>query len=607
MVKNIVKSKKNKLTKKKHKLTKKANRKKGGSINDDNIFQYIKSIGFEIETTDLIKFTIEKYESKDILVNSALTNIDLEYGYFDENEYTDIIDTPDLKFKITNDSAEDSAFNEELVELVDIHKNDADCESVVFKLNIPKNEYLKQTEYDIKIREPDTELHNCSSFTDVEWIITYYKPQISRNIILSTFYNSMMLLREHLSKLITIQNSQFYYLNEENVYVKFENAKINQSYVLPGTTLLYFNNSIYDIQNFDINQNLKIVVQMTFSCDILYVYRIMKKLLAIEYSGQQIEIVKKYAETFRDNTNIKVINDLIQQTTANENFDLQAIDSSLGIVKNLFQIYNTNPENREYLFVANNDIIKKIKMYFFLIIYKVYIYLNSNLQNKKENRDSLFKKSLSFAVRHSNYFLYLEIKKLIRYVFATQFNGKDEQYINNKIIEIINNIIKPIDSQKELLSLLFQYSYIRNKKKELYKLLIANPEQTKEYFGSPLYSISSYFYHFENLNKEEHETEEDETEEDGSEEDETEEHETEEHEIEENRDWLVLHNVDEKSTKFELNNDTIIIEFRDFPSYCYLNLFISSDDNIRGEILKNSVGTLNMKIINDYMTLHNIS
>jgi hypothetical protein len=84
----------------------------GGDINKNNIFSHIKSIGFEIETTDLIKFTLESHKpsskrskssskrakSKEILVNSALTNIDLEYGYMDENEYTDIIDTPDLKF-----------------------------------------------------------------------------------------------------------------------------------------------------------------------------------------------------------------------------------------------------------------------------------------------------------------------------------------------------------------------------------------------------------------------------------------------------------------------------------------------------------------------------
>ena len=85
-------------------------------------------------------------------------------------------------------------------------------------------------------------------------------------------------------------------------------------------------------------------------------------------------------------------------------------------------------------------------------------------------------------------------------------------------------------------------------------------------------SITSYFSHFEKQELEE-----------------------------EARDWLVLNNIDEKSTKFELNNDTIIIEFRDFPNYCYLNLFIDGNDELRREIVKNNIGTLNMQIVDDYI------
>ena len=582
MLKHTIKSKR----KTQCNVTRKYRSNVGGDINKYSIFRHIKSIGFEIETTDLIKFTVEKYKKREILVNSALTNIDLEYGYFDENEYTDIIDTPELKFKITNDSAEDSAFNEELESLFDTYKDDDDCEKVIFKLSIPKNEHLKQTKYDIKIREPDLELHNCSSFTDVEWIITYYKPEMSKNVILNTFYNSMVLLRDHLSKLKTIHNSKLYYLNEENKYVKYENAKINQVYILPGTTLVYYNNSIYDVKNYDINENLKIVVQMTFSCDILYVFRIMKKLLSIEYSSKQLEIVKKYLE--KSNKNIEGINELIEQTMRNENFDLDALDNSLEVVKKMFKSYNNEKQNSEYLFVSDNVNTKKLKMYFLLIIYKLYIYLNSYLQNKEDNAESLFKKSLSFAVRHNNYFLYLEIKKIIRHIFASEFKNKDEEYIHDKIIEIVGNIIKTIGKEKEIFNLLYNFTYVRDRKKELYKLLRNNPEEIEEYLGDPLYSISNYFAHFETPKREEGDD-------------------IVLDESDENRDWLVSNGVDEKSTKFELNNDTIIIEFRDFPSYSYLNLLISGNDNIREEILKNNVGTLNMNIVNDYMKLHEIT
>ena len=578
MTKHINKSKKHSHLRKYHKRTQKVKDNLAGDVNSYSIFRHIKTIGFEVETTDLIKFTREKHGRRELLVNSALTNVDLEYGYADDNEYTYIIDTPDLQFKITNDSAEDSVFNEELEELFDIHKdedNDDDCEKVVFKLSIPKNEYLKQTKYDIKIREPDLSLHNCSTFTDVEWIITYYKPEVSKNVILNTFYNSMRLVKEHLDKLKTIHNSKLFYLNDENKYVKFENAKINQVYVLPGTSLVYYNNSSYDIPNYDITQNLKFVVQMTFSCDIAYVFRIMKKLLSIEYTSKQLEIVKKHVKELTDNKSIQNINELIEQTMKNESFDLDAIDNSLEIVKKIFKSYNSDTENKEYLFVSENDNTKKLKMYFFLIMYKLYIYLNSYIQNKEENESILLKKNLSFAVRHTNYILYLEIKKIIRKIFASKFEGKDETYINDKIIRIIHNIVKPLVKEKEVYNLLYKFKYIRDKKRELHKLIQENPEEKDEYFGDPLYSVLNYFAYFEKQDEDEEET----------------------------KDWLVTNNIDEKSTKFELKNDTIIIEFRDFPAYSYLNLLISSDDNLRKNILQNNIGTLNMKIISDFMKL----
>jgi len=96
-----------------------------------------------------------------------------------------------------------------------------------------------------------------------------------------------------------------------------------------------------------------------------------------------------------------------------------------------------------------------------------------------------------------------------------------------------------------------------------------------KYYGDPLYSISSYFSHFEKNDIEE----------------------------EENKDWLVLNHIDEKSTKFELNNDAIIIEFRDFPTYCYLYLFLTSNDEIRNKIIEAdlNLGSLNLQIVNDYM------
>ena len=57
----LTKNLKRKIT---HKLTRKYKDNLAGDINKYSIFRHIKSIGFEIETTDLIKFTLEKYKKR---------------------------------------------------------------------------------------------------------------------------------------------------------------------------------------------------------------------------------------------------------------------------------------------------------------------------------------------------------------------------------------------------------------------------------------------------------------------------------------------------------------------------------------------------------------
>ena len=563
----------------------------GGEIKMHHMFQYIKSIGFEIETVDLIKFTIEQHNGREILVNSALTNNDLEYGYIDENEYTDIIDEPNLKFKITNDSAEDTDFNKEIQKIASIHQNNSaedeeeydedeyeaeDCDQVIFKLKIPNNNYLKQTEYDILVREPDQNLHFCSSFTDVEWIITYYKPDSSKNIIVEYFLKTMQYLKDHLSQLVTINNSTFNYLNENNEFVNFNYSNINQAYVLPTTSLVYFNNSVYNIPNYDITKDLKFVPQMTFSCDINYVFKIMKTLLSLEYNQQQIQTFKNILNnTNGDSESKEGVNEMINKIVANENFDMNAIDISIKIIDILFKTYNSDTKNSEYSLNGKSIELSKIKMYIFLIIYKIYIYLNSYLEETEKYEANMLKKNLSFAIRHTNYFLYLEIKKLLKQLFASQFTNKDEQTINNQIIQIINNLI----NDQAILKIIYQFPYVRNKKVQLSKLLKENPQEKDKYYGNPLYSVSQYFTYFENPSNPEDNIDDE----------------------SKNKDWLVKNDIDEKSTKFELNNDTIIIEFRGFPSFCYLYLFMTSTDQLREKILNNNIGTFNMEIIDEYI------
>jgi hypothetical protein len=70
-------------------------------------------------------------------------------------------------------------------------------------------------------------------------------------------------------------------------------------------------------------------------------------------------------------------------------------------------------------------------------------------------------------------------------------------------------------------------------------------------------------------------------------------------------DWLVANNIDEKSTKFDLTDNYIIVEFRDFPSYLKLELFLTGNDEIRDELLDSGL-SIQMKTLKKYMALHDI-
>jgi len=115
---------------------------------------------------------------------------------------------------------------------------------------------------------------------------------------------------------------------------------------------------------------------------------------------------------------------------------------------------------------------------------------------------------------------------------------------------------------------MYAYPSIKNKKFKLNVDAKNDPSLQSTYFGDPLFSIKSYFEYFDKNNA----------------------------------DWLEANSIDEKSTKFDLKNDVVIIEFRDFPLYTYLELFSMADDNIKNEIIKNIVGVFNMRILNHFIS-----
>lgn len=538
----------------------------GGNIDTHNIFKNIKSIGFEIETIDLTKLTLVNEKGENLLINSSLTNADLEYGYNDPDEYTYIKEEKNETFKITNDDAADSDFNifiqtiyktdddnDDNVEENDYDELDSDLDSELenddnyFFLEIPNNSYLKQTKYNIKFREPSYELTNFSSFTDVEFISTYYNVNVSKNVIVSYFFETMKTLIEHINKLIIIPNSKMY-VNKNNINVPVNNL-IEQLYILPNTTLMYYNTSLSNKTNYDIKNDMKFVPQMTFSCNIDYCYKIMTTLLYL--NKNQIEPNSKCLK--QNCPNLTTLINRFNDKITGYDYDEYVLLKSLKITNLLFSNYKSTI----YKFVENDPLVKTLKMYFFLIIYKLFIYINSYIR-EEESSGNMFKKHLSFVVRHSNYILFLEIKKILIQMF-NEFNNDDKDIKIKQFMAEFLNI--------KILEKIYDTTDIKNKHRRLEITLKNDPSLSNNYFGNPLNSFTSYFeYFFTN-----------------------------------NDDWLVTNNIDEKSTKFELSDNTIIIEFRDFPFYMYLYMYITSNDSIKNDIIQNNIGTLDIKNIKDYM------
>jgi len=526
--------------------TKKAFKVLGGDIKSNNIFKYIKSIGFEFETTQLVKLTItqDKETSKKFLVNSALTNNDLEFGYDDPDELIFIVDEKDEKFKITSDTNDDSLFNKELLSIYKELNNkvggeesdneserseaepeesddeeDSDniiCENINVQLEIP--ELGRKGTFDIKFKEDiDSPLNACGTFTDTEFISTFYKPNQTNDIIKYYLFKSVKRIIDHVRQLRTYTRNSLLITNtatNEN-----RTIDIKQAYLLPGTTLIYFNPLQSLDPKFNISEDLLLVTQMTFCCNILYIYRIMIQLLTLVEDEKKKLLDSGHADIFRF-----------------IGMDTQDIMDVMKLTNKLFENYQKIQNEEIYKFPLESEDFKYLKLYLFLIFYKLFKYLNEYVCDK-----SLLKYNLSFAVRHYNYDLFKEAEKYLRKIFSTDFAGKSEEYINQKIMSILSKLLNN--------KILDRYFFIKDQVCSLRLQLLKNKDDESN-FGRPEYSILSYFEYF----------------------------------LTNNSDWLVDNDIDKKSTKFDLANNDIIVEFRDFPKFLLMELYFTGDEQLKNDL-----------------------
>ena len=176
---------------------------------------------------NLAQFEIDNEEYKKERQNDKY----LEYFY--ENREGD---GDNVKFQVTNDLAVTS-----ITKL---------AKPICKKLHgMPKNEmyYFKTTDKIYDIHFSKKTFHECETFSDLEYVITYYNPNNYENIILDTFVDACSRIVEHLSNLTQIPGN-LVMKNDDNKLnpIGLTKSIINKRilYHKPGTNLYYMD--IYD-------------------------------------------------------------------------------------------------------------------------------------------------------------------------------------------------------------------------------------------------------------------------------------------------------------------------------------------------------------------------
>jgi hypothetical protein len=387
----------------------------------------------------------------------------------------------------------------------------------------------------------------CGTFADVEWVITYYKPTASNNIILETFINAIENLMKHLEKYTGEMHG--------NLTLSLENPDtgiINTSIVgHPAMRKIFYNkeraeeeNQIYYLQthlrsdpslNFTLD-DCSVTPQMTFSTLIEDVFDVMKYLAqdSINNGNDNAKNVHRY--NVLENVE-NCVNELVNKYNESETAYLLLPD-------------NKNAKIRE----LKRQLIKEIKNYIGLILLKLYVYINEYLTIDPADRTYL-KDSLSFNSRHKNYELYNATKEAIRELF------QGEELSNDTIAEIIQHLV--ID-EEILTEYLLDKGSVLEHAYSIDKVVDLDNDKGEEY-GDPTASMLSYFQFFENPARENNIADED-----GELVDEDEEGEEDNNKFK-YHDWLEYSKVDIFSTQMDIQKhngrrNKILIEFRGFSS-----------------------------------------
>ena len=557
----------------------------GGDLFRNKAFKHILSIGYELETSALIKFTeisadlatgepihmLLNTDSSQRDINEILENTDEEDADFTDKEYVYRreemlfldVGKPDVSFHITNDMAE-SLFLRKLQNICEempsvqsprsfksksnrekSPKSTMDEKRMNYKNQLYKYKIDGGPTYDINFLQ-GPENADCATFSDVEWVATYYKPKLHANIVLETFTDTVKILLKHLHSL-QLKKGKFIASNTETGNIAVENTQLYHS---PKTNLYYMKTTPGKLDT------AYTTIQMTFSAHVANIFFIMKKLT--EDNSHSYECLTKLCAFRIDelNTIEKCTKHLVAE------YNAKATDYKIVVIAE-----KTKISARDKL------LIREIYNYIALILYKIYMYYNTYYPLPEETKATkYFKSYLPLNARHSNYQLYVELKRCLRILFDVKLFGKSTAEQNKILARIIKTLfVQPAVLVKYLLKdqnekLVRKNAF--NLKNRLEKTDVKN-------YGNPHYSLASYFDFFEDPIENE---DSDAT----------------------KHDWFEYKGIDANSTKMKIKDNIILVEFRQFPRLLMNYVASVLDEEDRAEITK-IAGPLQFKILEKFI------
>lgn len=562
---------------------------KAGDISKSNVFKYIRSIGFEIESQNFFKLTEQDGKFYNIGTTRKTLNLyDLKL-LPDGHSYDVILNTDDED--VDNDCEKENQCvhlteyfqeyvngNEQWVfEITNDISNKTKLANRLRRFpgcKYNRNEYNNRYElltYPTGAKKPTktpliVNLDDCGPMYEAEWVYTYYNiGEQQHNTVLSFLKRTVDHLYNHLNNMVHQKANLLIHNKNENIVA---GPPVDVLYSKTGTNLRYFQyNGDYAKKNVGINDAL-LTIQTTFSTNIEHIHEIYSHMIE-----NKIVVDNEHMVAFAK--------------------EIESVNIVNLCVKEMIKQFNLNNSNnkKNQLVEADDDgyyepskalIVKKIKSYLFLIFYKLYQYLSNHQRivdkiiNKAVGEDVYFKNFMALNPRHSTISFYKRIIKLL-----CEYYDSDR----DDMISVFQELINQPDALKKTLYRKMKDSVGYNNE----DIPGSDPN-----YGDPWYSFLSYFKHFEDVGTSiESELKFEEMEggrKNNSEEEEEEEQEEEQAEDEEeeeeydyyipNNDWLTKKRIDIQTDDMTIHDDIILAEIRVFPRLLH-NYLISK--NARNE------------------------